>query len=88
MIPILWGKPGLMLYLTGSALYFASWLPLLLTPQSAWSQSAAGLLAPRLTPLLPFLGIALIGQNWVYALVSLIFILAHTWHGVENLNPL
>jgi len=80
-----WSKAGLAIYLIGTLVYFASWLPLLLAPGSTWSQSAAGLLAPRLTPFLPFLGIALIGQSWPYGLVSAVFIFLHTWHGIQNL---
>lgn len=57
----------------------------MLAPSSAWSNSAIGLLAPRLTPLLPFLGIALIGHAWPYSVVSLAFIVFHTWHGIQNL---
>ena len=78
-------KIGLLVYITGAAVYFASWLPLIFAPHSSWSMSAGGLLAPRLTPLLPFLGIGLIGHNWLYGAVSLIFILLHTWHGIQNL---
>lgn len=80
-----WGKAGLAIYLLGTLLYFASWLPLLLAPHSAWSNSVPGLFAPRLTPYLPFLGIALIGQSWIYGILAAIFIGLHTWHGVQNL---
>ena len=78
-------KTGLALYIIGTLIYFASWLPLLVAPESGWSQHTAGLLAPRLTPFLPFLGITLIGQNWLYGGIALIFIVFHTWHGVQNL---
>jgi hypothetical protein len=78
-------KMGLVVYLAGSLIYLASWLPLLLAPGSDWSMSPAGALAPRLTPLIPFLGIALIGRSWPYAWLSLVFISLHTWHGVQNL---
>jgi hypothetical protein len=78
-------KTGLIIYIAGTLVYFASWLPLLLAPGSAWSNSPAGLLAPRLTPLLSFLGIALLGNSWPYGLTSAVFIIFHTWHGVQNL---
>ncbi len=77
-------KFGLWVYIIGTLIYFASWVPLLLTPHSNWCNSAAGLLAPRLTPFLPFLGIALIGENITYAATALVFIGLHTWHGVQN----
>ena len=82
----IWGKAGLTVYIIGTLVYFASWLPLLLAPTSAWSTSPAGLLAPRLTPYFSFLGIALIGQSWPYGLVSMVFIFLHTWHGIQNIS--
>jgi hypothetical protein len=89
LLPLLWRTPwnkgGLVLYGIGTLLYFASWLPYLFAPNSAWSNSAAGLLAPRLTPLLPFLGLALIGESWLYSFVCALFVLFHTWHGIQNL---
>ncbi len=78
-------KTGLVIYLVGTLIYFASWLPLILVPDSTWSQSAIGLLAPRLTPFLSFLGIALIGHSSFYGLISGVFIFLHTWHGIQNL---
>ncbi len=81
-----YSKVGLAIYLLGTLLYFASWMPLVWLPESAWSQSAIGLLAPRLTPFLPFLGIALIGRSIPYAAVSALFIFLHTWHGIQNLG--
>jgi hypothetical protein len=89
LLPILikatWNKAGLIVYIVGTLIYFASWLPLILAPASAWSRSAAGLLAPRLAPYLSFLGIALIGNSWPYGALSAIFIFFHTWHGIQNL---
>jgi len=78
-------KTGFFVYLTGILVYFASWLPLILAPQAGWSTSSAGLLAPRLTPLIPFMGITLIGNSWFYAGLSSIFLFLHTWHGIQNL---
>ena len=79
------GKTGLVVYAAGTLVYFASWLPLIFAPQSAWSQSLPGLFAPRLTPLVSLLGIALISHSWLYGLVSSVFIFFHTWHGLQNL---
>lgn len=78
-------KTGLAVYGLGTLIYFASWLLLLLAPASVWSQSAAGLLAPRLTPFIPFLGIAVVCNAWPYGVISAVFILFHTWHGIQNL---
>lgn len=79
-------KAGMAVYAIGTLIYFASWLPFLLAPGSAWSNSTPGLLAPRLTPFLAFLGIALIGQSWAYGALAAVFIFLHTWHGVQNLQ--
>jgi hypothetical protein len=78
-------KSGLAVYIIGTLIYFASWLPLLFAPDSAWSNSNPGLLAPRLTPLLCFLGIATIGGSWPYGALAAAFITLHTWHGIQNL---
>lgn len=78
-------KVGWVVYVVGTLIYFASWLPLLYDPGSAWSNSPLGLLAPALTPLLSFLGIALIGQSWLYGMLAAAFIAIHTWHGIQNL---
>ena len=79
------GKIGLTVYIIGTLIYFVSWLPLILAPGSAWSTSPAGLLAPRLTPFLSFLGIALIGRSWPFGTIAAMFIFFHTWHGIQNL---
>ncbi len=79
-------KTGLAIYLLGTLFYFLSWIPLIWMPNSVWSQSAVGLLAPRLTPFLPFLGIALIGHSVLYGVISALFILLHTLHGIQNLT--
>jgi hypothetical protein len=78
-------KAGLAIYFAGTLIYFASWLPLLYAPGSAWSNSPPGLLAPALTPFLCFLGIALIGQSWTYGGLAAVFIAIHVWHGIQNL---
>lgn len=79
------GKIGMTIYMIGTLIYFASWLPLMYAPQGAWSQSIMGLFAPRLTPLVALLGVALIARSWPYGWVSTIFIFFHTWHGIQNL---
>ncbi len=78
-------KAGLATFLLGALVYFVSWLPLLFAPGSAWGSSVPSLLAPRLTPLLPLFGIALIGRSWPYGAMLGVFVLLHTWHGLQNL---
>jgi hypothetical protein len=84
-------KTGLLTYAAGMLVYFASWLPLILAPSSAWSSSALGLAAPAYTPSLWLLGIALAGRQlfwgsfyrwWMYALLSIAFLAAHTSHAL------
>jgi len=79
-------KAGLWIYILGTLVYFASWLPFIFAPQSKWCSSSAGLLAPRLTPYFAFLGVALIGHSWPYGIIAALFTILHTWHGVQNLQ--
>ena len=79
------GKTGLAIYLAGLLIYFASWIPLVWTSQSGWSQSAVILLLPRVSPLLAFVGIAMIGHSLFYVFASVLFIILHTIHGIQNL---
>ena len=53
-------RRGLAVYLLGTVLYIGSWLVLIVAPQSGWSQSAAGFLAPAYTPLIWLFGIGMI----------------------------
>lgn len=84
-------KVGLWLYVAGTAIYFISWLAQMYFPQSAWSLSAWGFLAPAYTPLIWLVGIGLISstlyfsspyQSWMYFLLSVTFVgfhLSHAW---------
>jgi hypothetical protein len=82
-------KIGLWLYIAGTAIYFVSWLAQMYLPQSAWSLSAFGFLAPAYTPLIWLVGIGLIGsalyfsspyRSWMYIVTSIIFIGFHLTH--------
>jgi hypothetical protein len=42
-------KAGVALFIVGTLVYFASWLALIAAPQSGWSSSAIGFLAPAYT---------------------------------------
>jgi hypothetical protein len=85
-LPLRWGdtssQAGLILYAQGILIYFASWLLLIYRPETAWSKSAAGLLAPAYTPLIWLAGIALVGGSWPYALLSLLFVGVHIYHNI------
>ena len=93
-------KLGLWLYIIGTAIYFLSWLVQIYFPQSTWSLSAFGFLAPAYTPLVWLTGIGLIGstlyfsspyQSWMYIILSVIFISFHLSHAltvfINNLQP-
>jgi hypothetical protein len=84
-------KAGLTIYLVGIFLYFLSWRPLVLYPESAWSISLIGYLATAVTPFFFLLGINLIGNKLVinipfrrlyYSIVILGFTFFHIWHVV------
>ena len=84
-------KLGLWLCITGTTIYFLSWLAQIYFPQSAWSLSAFGFLAPAYTPLLWLFGIGLIGRvlyfpslyrSWMYIVASIIFIGFHLSHAL------
>lgn len=75
---------GLALTIGGMTVYFMAWIPLMNAPKSRWSKSRPGILAPHLTPLLFFTGIAMIGESLVYAGVCVLFIAFHTLHGMYS----
>jgi hypothetical protein len=55
--------PGLALYAAGSAVYFASWLPLMASDPAPLMKSLVVQLAPAYTPLLCLAGIALMAGS-------------------------
>jgi hypothetical protein len=82
-------KNGLLLYIVGVLLYFAAWIILMYFPNTSWSNSVLGLLAPAYTPLVWLVGIGFIGDSlffkipykrWLYFLVVIIFLIFHNWH--------
>ena len=85
-------QAGMFMYVIGTLIYFLSWVLLMHKPQSTWSLSPIGFLAPAYTPLLWLLGIALIGNSlyftsvpyewWYYfagVVLFLTFHLSHAW---------
>lgn len=82
-------RQGLVLYLIGLGLYFSSWLFLIFWPESAWSRSCMGFMAPAYTPLLWLAGIGLMGDSfnfnlpyrrWVFSAVAVVFLVFHNLH--------
>jgi hypothetical protein len=82
-------KGGLLLYVAGVLLYFAAWIVLMYLPNTAWSNSILGLLAPAYTPLFWLIGSGFIGNSlffnilyrrWLYFLLVIVFLIFHNWH--------
>lgn len=82
-------KAGFIVYGAGLLLYFSSWLVLLYAPDSPWSHSLWGFLAPAYTPFVWLMGIGLIGRSfsfnlpyrpWIFGAVSVLFLLFHLSH--------
>ena len=82
-------KTGLILYLLGISIYFLSWILLIFSPESIWSISLFGFLAPAYTPLIWLFGIGLIGNSlyfpisykwWYYLLGVIAFLIFHISH--------
>ncbi len=82
-------KFGWFLYLLGLSFYFTSWLLQIYFPESAWSRSAWGFLAPAYTTIIWLFGIGLIGkQLWIkipyhysiYLLLVVGFVFFHSLH--------
>ena len=82
-------KQGLLLFLFGTIIYFASWLVLIYYPDSLWSKSTLGILSPAYTPVLWLIGIGLIGdtfyfnlpyKRWIFISLSILFLVFHNIH--------
>lgn len=82
-------KTGFRVYIAGLALYFLSWIMLIEYPNTQWSQSLWGFMAPAYTPLIWLMGIALTGETfyfkipykwYYYMLAAVIFVGFHCWH--------
>ncbi len=84
-------KRGLVIYLVGILFYFISWLVLIYYPNSIWSNSSLGFIAPAFTPLIWLIGIEFIGNTFYFKLpynriflisAIIIFILFHCLHTI------
>ena len=80
---------GLLLYLTGIILYFAAWLAQIYLPNSKWSKSIWGFMAPAYLPLIWLLGIGITGYSSInyisyispmYILFAILFVIVHSIH--------
>jgi hypothetical protein len=80
---------GLFLFVVGTVIYFLAWVALMIFPQSRWSTSRMGFLAPAYTPLIWLTGLGFIGrrfywpwpyQRWVYIALAIDFVAFHVTH--------
>ncbi len=80
---------ALLVFVLGTLVYFASWLALMYWPDSAWSSSTLGSLAPAYTPILWLPSLAILGKRlfwgqfyrwWMYLLICAGFLVAHISH--------
>lgn len=70
---------GLMIYVAGTLIYFASWIPLLLDPGGSWASSPWGALAPAVTPALWLAGINMMICEAIILKRSLPFLFLGAW---------
>lgn len=85
------GKQGLFVYLFGSFLYYASWLFLIYSPNSSWSNSVFGFTAPAYTPIIWLIGISLMVDSyyfnitytkWHFIIPCILFSIFHITHAL------
>ena len=82
-------KIGFGLYIVGIIVYFLSWTAQIYFPESSWSKSLLGVMAPAYTTIIWFVGIGLIGKNSflkvpymsaIYIILSVCFVIIHSIH--------
>ena len=73
------GHLGWATYLAGLAIYFASWIPWL---NGSKLDAVLLLLAPYVSPLVVFVGLATLCRSWPYACVAVGFVAAHAGLGL------
>jgi hypothetical protein len=82
-------RVGFALYVVGGLVYFLSWMVQIRYPESSWSTSVWGFMAPGYTPLIWLTGIGLIGDKlflalpyspMVYIALAVAFLAFHNLH--------
>ncbi len=85
------GTFGVIVYIAGLFLYFASWLVLILLPRRVWRKNFLLFSAPATTPLLWLTGIGLMAESYYfnltlrpehYLIPSIIFVVLHGAHSL------
>ena len=82
-------RRGVWLFVVGTLLYVLTWVPLMIAPQSRWSTSWLGFVAPAYTPIVWLTGLGLIGRRlhvplpfrqWMYIALACGFVAFHVTH--------
>jgi hypothetical protein len=82
---------GFVVWVAGTAAYFAAWIAVIAWPDSAWSRSAIGFLAPAYLAYPWLVGIGMMSDRlyvrspyrwWQYVALSTVFVAFHTAHFV------
>lgn len=82
-------KMGFIIYSIGTIIYFLSWLVLILHPNSNWSQSLLGFMAPAYTTIIWLIGIGILGHktfiripkaSLIYIILACVFVVFHALH--------
>ncbi len=82
-------KIGFGIYIFGIIAYFLSWAVQIYFPESFWSKSLPGFMAPAYTTIIWFAGIGLIGKRafvkipymtLIYIFISICFVIVHSIH--------
>jgi hypothetical protein len=82
-------RRGLRLFAVGTLLYVLAWVLLMIAPESPWSTSWLGFVAPAYTPLVWLTGLGLIGRRlyvpspyrrWMYVALVCSFVAFHVTH--------
>lgn len=90
-------KFGLAIYIVGLLIYFSTWFAQIIFPESIWSRSLIGFIAPAITPILWLIGCSLLFKEFyfrsikyhpiIYIVMSLFFITFHVIHTtIVNFN--
>lgn len=82
-------KIGIRTYVIGLILYFVSWGVMIIYPESLWSTSQIGFMAPAFTTIIWFIGIGMVGRKsfikiphltTIYISLSTVFVFIHSLH--------
>ncbi len=82
-------KLGLAIFVIGVLIYFSSWLMQIYFPESVWSKSVFGFMAPAYMTMIWFIGIGLVGETlfvkipyhpMVYIGIAAGFVVFHSLH--------